>query len=262
LPAGIRQITIYVSAPDTGDNVVYIVGDLSNLSTTPDMQNKLAIWDATSQKGQMTKEGNLWKIDLYTDATNDASYYFKFVNGTSGYGGTWANEEMEYKADGTTKEIINNRTLDVLATEQYTVLYATNDVANTDNKDVVADSKIVVWKGTGGTYTCSNVTFYITHTPVITNSPPVDVAAGDYVELWGSFNGWSGVVASNTVDGANNSVTFTFQYTGAAAVDWQLRKAGFNGSYDTGNNFSYVIPLSQATGGTVKITNSGYWRGW
>ena len=247
-------------------NAIYGVGDFGGLKNNAGVV--IPVWTPGSTAAQLAPAAgmaNIWVLSLPNTLTNNASLGFKFVNGTPGFGGTYACEELEMMDDGSTTEGIANRTLNILKGFA-TNIWMTNDVVT--NVGGTAMGCITVWKAVGGTYACTNVTVTVVLKDVVTNDTfggnPCVVDQGTNVNLFGSFNGWAGTITNAAVD-VNGNATFTFVYvSGAATVDYQGRATtGANTFYYSaigGGNFSLTIPAAQATSGTVVVTNKGAWK--
>jgi hypothetical protein len=243
-------------------NAIYAVGDFGGLTVNG---VQIPTWDPASTVAHLTKVTlDIYKLQLPNNLTNDAFLTFKFVNGTPGFGGTWANEEQEFTDSGLAFEGIANRTLDILK-GLATNIYMTNDILS--NVGGTAMGCITHWKGVGPTYKSTNVTFNITFiNNLITNVVGTNISPGDYVLLHGSFYYSSFAVTSNQVQ-ADDSVTMTFLYNGVSSVVsyFVCPSQGIAAQrvYDNyGSEFIYAVPFAQSVSGTVVVTNSGAWRSW
>ncbi len=258
LSGAVIKIVVKDNTTNTGNNVVYIVGDLAGLPIVG-TTNNMATWDPTSPNGQMTSEGNgLWSITLSNTLTNNVSFSFKFANGTATFGSTWDNQEQQVATNGSWEDK-DNRSLDVLVTNVPQEFYLTNLVVSS-NGNAATDylNAIANWKGTGSTAVVDIDVHVILKGVANTASPAV--ASGTNVEMWGGWNSWGGAVTNAAVD-ANGDVTFTFHYKGAVSVGYQLRTPDPVSYFSdpSTNNFSISIPETQTTDYYV-TNNAGVWH--
>jgi hypothetical protein len=269
------KITIYVklSATDNATNIYDSVGGATNsLFGAGDFGglkvNSVVIptWDPTSAVAQLTRvSADMFKLELVNDLTNNASLSFKFVNGSAGFGGTWANEEQEWMDDHSGYEGIANRSLDIIMGVS-TNIYMTNDVVS--NVGGAAMGCIEHWKGVGPTYTCTNVSVTLVFVNnLITNDTGngTNIAVGAPLCLAGSFNGYT--TGMTNALAADDSITFAFTYvSGPASIAFVVvtpQLWGAQTAYDNaGVDFGYAIPYAMAVSGTIVVTNTGYWKFW
>jgi hypothetical protein len=261
-------------------NIPMIVGDLGGALVNGSV---MATWDPTVAEGFMTYVSNvtlsqaigagsascqLWKIVLSVPFTNnvDKIIQFKFVNTTSGFGSSWANQAGIYDINGNPMESMN-RPFDISNSCSSQQIWMTNAQTNAWSYFAPEDPSGIIefWESTGPTYTVS-VNLNLTITNVLcganpSNSSIVQLIPGVELYLFGSFNNYSNAFASDPMTANNGgTVNFTNQYNGSATISYNVLY--LNGNWSP----SYGIPGGNVTlpagTATYTITNTGSWSGW
>jgi hypothetical protein len=252
-------------------NDVYIVGDLGGMTRVDD-NVAVANWDPTSVTGVMTKvSANMYKIALRNNLTNNAALSFKFVNGTPGYGGAWANQEDVTNTSGGGWQQDNSYNRGVLvAMAVSTNIYFTNTGVNAALNDTNYNG-IPHWDAVGPTYTANaTVTITVTNanlvgTFILTNGASIDtnsITNGTPLTVNGFITNavaWQGNFTNISVVG--NAFTFTVQQT-IAAGQYQITTptATKTWSYDNGGNIN--VSILPGVTSTNLILNNLQWRFW
>lgn len=240
------------------NNDIYIVGSLAGLKLYSDTNKVLQNWNPGDTNAKMTFLSNdsdglpLYKIEFLNDLTNGVNLQFKFVNGTPGFGGVWANVEKTAD-DGE----INNRTATIDPGVDVLITNIDATIVTGANVDV-APNGIQKWANVGPTYSVTNVTLTIIVSNVATNNASGNLFGA--FGLSGDFNGWgdpdlSSILGTNGDGTVNISNTIT-NYFGGASIGFKTRGSNTtSGSWDWegGGNHSISLPPSFASGGSTNI---------
>ncbi len=245
-------------------NTVYIAGSLSNFRLASDTNKLLSWWDPKDLDAEMTYLSNdsdglpVYGIVLANDLTNNLTIQFKFVNGTIGYGGDWANVEKDSSGGE-----IGNRSLDIEAGVDVTfVAFGTS----TDPANAGGTNGVQKWAGVGPTYPVSSVIVTLIKTNVnpqnfyaFVGGTPCLSKSG--TNIWGNItlrDDELPVLVTNIYSSIDVIVTFT--QTGFASFTYKLQGSADGASWTWENNPDTAVFIKPGETNVTNIANfNGGW---